>query len=348
MWDAHTHTGDHDPDGFVLHDDVLLGALAEAGHAGAVVISNANPAGYVDANDRILAEAEASGGRLIPFCRADPGDAGAVGELQRSLDNGHRGIKLHPRGEAFSMADAGVAAIAALAAERGVPILVHAGRGIPAMGPAVVALLEANPGLNIVLAHCGISDLSSLGPIADEVSGLYFDTSWWDVTDRLALHGWVPPHRILYASDSPYGWPNLSFVMTLRSARTSGYGERQLRGLFGGTLQALLNGATPPDLGPAAGTNRIVADPGLIRAHASIHGALTSVFAHADMAEPLSLARLACDVAPGTPHEAVFRAVGTTLDAVADAENRRTVVALLITASGAALTPEVDLPDLSD
>ncbi|MDH3731787.1 MAG: amidohydrolase family protein [Acidimicrobiia bacterium] len=347
VWDAHSHTGEHDPDGFVLDDDALLGALGAAGHAGAVVTSNANPGGYVEANDRILAEAEASAGRLVPFCRVDPKDDGAVAELQRSLDKGHRGIKLHPRAEAFAMADAGVAGVAAVAAERGVPILVHAGRGIPAMGPATVALLEANHGLNIVLAHCGISDLSGLGPIAAEVPGLYFDTSWWDVTDRLALHGWVPPHRIVYASDTPYGWPDLSFVMTLRAARTSGYGERQLRGLFGGSLLALLDGSTPPDLGPAAGTNRIVADPGLIRAHASTHGALTSVFAHADMTEPLSLARLACDVPPGTPHEAVFRAIKATLDAVDEAQDRRMEVALLITASGAALTPEVDLPDLS-
>jgi predicted TIM-barrel fold metal-dependent hydrolase len=347
VWDAHTHTGDHDPDGFVLHDDVLVSALAEAGHAGAVVISNANPAGYVEANDRILGEAEASDGRLIPFCRVDPRDDGAVVELQRSLGKGHRGIKLHPRAEAFSMADPGVAKVAAVAAERGVPILVHAGRGIPAMGRATIELLEANPTLNIVLAHCGISDLSRLGPIAGELPGLYFDTAWWDVTDRLALHGWVPPHRILYASDTPYGWPALSFVMTLRSARTSGYGDRQLRGLFGESLLALLDGTPPPDLGPAAGAYRIVADPGLIRAHASIHGALTSVFANADFTEPLSLARLACDVAPGTPHEPVFRAIAATLEAVDRTDDRRAMVWLLILASGAALTPDVGVPDFS-
>lgn len=347
VWDAHTHTGDHDPDGFVLHDDVLLEALTEAGHAGAVVISNANPAGYVEANDRILAEAAASGGRLIPFCRVDPGDEGAVTELQRSLDRGHRGIKLHPRGEKFTMGDPGVARVAAVAAERGVPILVHAGRGIPALGRATIELLDANPTLNIVLAHCGISDLSRLGPVSDELPGLFFDTAWWDVTDRLALHGWVPPHRILYASDSPYGWPALSFVMTLRSARTSGYGQRQLQGVFGDSLLSLLAGTRPPDLGPAAGTHRIVADPGLIRAHASIHGALTSLFAQADFTEPLSLARLACDVAPGTPHEAVFRAIAATLDAVDRTDDRRAMVGLLILASGAALTPDVAVPDLT-
>jgi predicted TIM-barrel fold metal-dependent hydrolase len=347
VWDAHTHTGDHDPDGFVLHDDVLLRALSEAGHAGAVVISNANPAGYVEANDRILAEAAASGDRLIPFCRVDPGDDGAVAELQRSLGKGHRGIKLHPRAEKFSLADPGVVRVAAVAAEHGVPILVHAGRGIPALGRATIEHLEANPTLNIVLAHCGISDLSRLGPISGDLPGLFFDTSWWDVTDRLALHGWVPPDRILYASDAPYGWPTLSFVMTLRSARTSGYGEKQLRGVFGDSLLSLLGGERPPELGPAAGIHRIVADPGLIRAHASIHGALTSLFARADFTEPLSLGRLACDVAPGTPHEDVFRAIAATLDAVDRTDSRREMVWLLILAAGAALTPDVAVPDLT-
>ncbi len=348
VWDAHTHTGDRDPDGVVGRASDLLAVLGEVGHAGAVVMSNANPDGYEDANDRILAEAGVSEGRLIPFCRVDPhnGDA-AVAEVQRCLDLGHRGIKLHPRAEAFSMSDAGVAKVAAVAAERQVPILVHAGRGIPSLGLESVDLLRHTPGLSVILAHCAISDLSHIGPIAAEVDGLYFDTSWWDVTDRLALHAWVPPHRILYASDTPYGWPMLSFAMTLRAARASGYGRDQLYGLFGGTLLALLEGQSPPELGPAAGTNRIVADPGLIRVHASIHGALVSLFAGADITEPLSLARLACEVAPGTSHEPVYRAIATTLAAVdVNAGRWRSNLGLLIQAAGAAMTPEVGVPDL--
>ena len=348
VWDGHTHTGTQDPDGVRGYSDVLLEALAEAGHAGAVVMSNANPDGYPQANDRIWEEAEASEGRLIPFCRVDPNDgAGAVAELERSLDKGHRGVKLHPRAEAFSMASDGVAMVAAVAAERAVPILVHAGRGIPSLGDATTRLLTATPGLSIILAHCGISDLSRLGSVAAEVPGLYFDTSWWDVTDRLALHAWVPPHRILYASDTPYGWPILSFAMTLRTARASGYADLQLSGLLGENLLALVDGRQPPDLGPSAGTNRILADPGLIRVHASIHGALVSFFAGADITEPLSLARLGCDVADGTPHEPVYRAIAATLDAVdRDSGDRRLNLGLLIQASGASLTPEVSVPDL--
>jgi hypothetical protein len=237
--------------------------------------------------------------------------------------------------------------VAAVAAERGAPLLVHSGRGIPSLGSAALRLLESTPGLSLILAHCGISDLSRLGPMAGEVAGLYFDTAWWDVTDRVALLAWVPPHRVLYASDTPYGWPLLSFAMTLRVARASGYGGDQLRALFGGSLWSLLDTGDVADLGPAAGTSRILADPGLIRVHASIHGALVSLFAGADITEPLSLARLACDVAPGTSHEPVYRAVAATLDAVdTNAGEPRANFGLLIQAAGATLTPEVGVPVL--
>jgi hypothetical protein len=121
----------------------------------------------------------------------------------------------------------------------------------------------------------------------------------------------------------------------------------QLRGLFGGSLLSLLDTGDVAGLGPAAGTNRILADPGLIRVHASIHGALVSLFAGGDITEPLSLARLSCDVAAGTPHESVYRAVAATLDAVdTNAGHPRSNLGLLIQAAGASLTPEVGAPDL--
>ena len=102
--DAHTHTGDQDPDGVIGRAEDLLAALGEAGHAAAVVSSNHNPAGYQDANDRVLAEAAESEERMIPFLRVDPSDPGAPAEVERCLAAGHRGIKLHPRAEAFEQA----------------------------------------------------------------------------------------------------------------------------------------------------------------------------------------------------------------------------------------------------
>lgn len=349
IWDAHTHTGHKDPDGVTGTAAELLAKLSEADQAGAVVMTNQDPTGYPSANDRILEEAKASSGRLIPFLRVDPGRGrDAVAEVERSLDAGHRGVKLHPRAERFRLGDPTVRRILAVAAERGVPVLSHAGRGIPSLGEDAVRLCDEIEGLRLVLAHAAISDLSWLGPTAANHGGLYFDTAWWDVTDLLALFAWVPPGRILYASDTPYGHPSLGFSLTVRVAASARYGPAQLEGLFGGTLRHLLAGRDAPDLGPAPGDDFVTADPGLLRVHASLHGAITRAFAGDDASEPISLARLGCNVPDVVHHAAVLRGIGRLLDTIDPRGTRRSlIVRPLIVAAAAALTPDVAVPDAS-
>ncbi len=345
VWDAHCHTGDADPDGVTGTAAKLLERLDRAGHAGAVIMSSLDPGGYPAANDRILAEAEASGGRLVPFLRVDPHAGAAVAEAERSLDAGHRGIKLHPRGEAFALSHPVVHDVARLAAERRVPVLVHAGRGMPPLREDLLRLLEVAPGVRVILAHCAISDLARLGPEASHLPGVYFDTAWWDVTDLLALFAWVPPGRILYASDTPYGRPAMSFTRTTRVAAAAGLAEAALRGVFGGTLLRLLDGDDGEHLGGPAGDGYVIADPGLLRVYASLHGAIVELFAGGDAAEPISLARLGCDVDAHVPHAEVYAALAAGLDLAADpAGDRRARLGLVLTLAAVALTPEVPVP----
>ena len=82
------------------------------------------------ANDRTLAFAERSGGRLIPFVRLDLNET-PIEEAKRCLDAGARGIKLHPRAQRFDSTDERLGPVFALAEERRVPILIHGGRGLP-------------------------------------------------------------------------------------------------------------------------------------------------------------------------------------------------------------------------
>src|SRR5437588_276134 len=72
------------------------------------------------ANDRTLAYAERSQGRLIPFVRLDLNES-PVEEARRCLDAGARGIKLHPRAQRFQATDERLGPIFALSAERHVP-----------------------------------------------------------------------------------------------------------------------------------------------------------------------------------------------------------------------------------
>ncbi len=348
MWDAHTHTGQSDPDRVTMTATELLDRLTAADHAGAVVTTSLDPAGYPEANDRVLEEAKAAGGRLVPFLRVDPNTEDATTEVERGLDAGHCGIKLHPRGESFRVNHPTVADIAAIAAARGAPLLVHAGRGIPSLADDVLRLADRQPDLRVILAHCAISDLTRLGPMAADHPGLYFDTSWWGITDQLALFAWVPPGRILYASDTPYGLPVLLFTITMRAAAAAGASAEAQRAIFGGTLLRLVAGKSGENLGPAPGDGFLAADAGLGRIHANLHGAIVSTFAGTDASEPISLAFAAADVGTGVPHRQVYADVAATLAVVqATPEGERSRLALLLIAAAAALTPEVPVPGLA-
>ena len=66
--DIHGHTGFNDPDGFTFSSEQLLATLDAAGARG-VVMPMHEPDGYPPANDRVLAEAAASGrpaDRVLP------------------------------------------------------------------------------------------------------------------------------------------------------------------------------------------------------------------------------------------------------------------------------------------
>ena len=148
----------------------------------------------------------ASDGRLVAFCRLDP-RADPVAEAERALDRGAVGIKLHPRAENFRLADPDAAGIYAVAHERGLPLIVHAGRGIPALGRDAVDLARQYPDMKLILAHEGICDLAWIWRDAQELPNLFFDTAWWSPADHLSLFAFVPPGQILFGSDAPYGTP---------------------------------------------------------------------------------------------------------------------------------------------
>src|SRR4051794_41140957 len=166
LFDAHTHVGADDPDGVKQSPQELLAALERAS-ARAVVFPMHEPDGYARANERVLEAAAASGGKLFAYCRVDP-RADAVGEARRCLDAGARGIKLHPRAEQFTLSEPAVRELVALAHERRAPVLIHAGRGIPALGRDTVRLSGEFPDARLILAHAAISDLAWLWRVLPE------------------------------------------------------------------------------------------------------------------------------------------------------------------------------------
>ena len=103
MIDAHTHLGlDEDGRSLTL-EQLLVAARPTRGARRACVFPLHDPErkpAYSVPNDRVLAWAAESDGRLVPFCRLDPAED-PLAECERCLAAGARGIKLHPRAQDF-------------------------------------------------------------------------------------------------------------------------------------------------------------------------------------------------------------------------------------------------------
>jgi predicted TIM-barrel fold metal-dependent hydrolase len=313
LFDVHTHIGANDPDGFKQTPAELLRVMGAAG-ARAAVFPMHEPDGYSAANDTALAAAEASDGRLHAFARIDPKTSDAVGEARRCLDAGARGLKFHPRAERFTLAEPGVREVIALAHERKVPVLIHAGRGIPALGRDTVELSGEFSDARLILAHAAISDLAWLWKVLPDHPNVFIDTAWWNPADLVALFALVAPSQILWASDSPYGLPLSSFVLHARCAMQAGLGDDALRSIAGGQTERLVLGQDPEWIGPPPGPPAAPQDLLLERVVSHLVSAIGRAFGGGDPDEPLALARLACAVGDDGPHADVHAAVLEQLD----------------------------------
>src|SRR5215212_5006750 len=350
VFDVHTHIGSNDPDGYRCTRQELVEFLRHV-DARAIVFPMHEPNGYPEANDMVVAEAAASAGRLFPFCRLDP-NRDPLQEARRSLDNGARGIKLHPRAEGFNLDHPALQDVFALADEHRLPILCHAGRGIPALGRHAVEVCSRHPGLRLILAHAGISDLAWIWREAPAHPNLFFDTAWWSPSDVQALFALVPPGQILMASDAPYGTPAFAATMAMRHGLQVGLSPDALRGVLGAQARRLAERAQPLDLGPPPGEASLSRDPLMERVYSFLLSAIGQGFAGVDPNETLALAELACHVREGDPHAPIYRAILALLEARAsydpsgDGRPKRFAAGLhlIIVAAALARTPDVPVP----
>ena len=347
LFDAHTHLGENDPDGMRQNAPELLAGLEQAHARGAFVFPFHEPDGYRLANDVVLDAGRASDGRLVPFCRVNPHDHPVV-EAQRALEAGARGIKLHPRAEQFTLDHPGVESVVALANERSMPVLIHAGRGIPALGLRAVQLAGKFPDARLILAHAGICDLSWIWRVAPDHPNLLFDTAWWMPADLQTLFSLVPPGQIVFASDAPYGATAFSAAFQLRTALQVGLSPEHIRSIASEQALRIARGEPLKPVGPAVGERERAPHVLLDRVAEFLLLGAIAAFRGGDATEMLALARLACDVPEDIDDAPVFDAIRKLLDTYdafeAEHPGERRSRTVLILAATVARTPEVPLP----
>jgi predicted TIM-barrel fold metal-dependent hydrolase len=339
--DAHTHLG-VDEDGQSLDLPTLISFLDDIG-GGAQACAFAlhdperDPA-YRRPNDRVLAWASESGGRIIPYCRLDPAE-GALAEAKRCLTLGARGFKLHPRAQGFRFDTAVMASIFEAAADAQVPILIHAGRGMPPMD-ALADMALRHPQVPLVLAHAAIADQGMFASRLREHPAALYDTSCFSPIDVIELFARVPSERIVFASDAPYGRPASGLFQALRVAALAGLDDDDRRRLVGGTMRSVLaREPLTPATAPRISERRPVHGR-LLRAATYITLSFGAFFGALESGQPpdarralagIALARCVCrDPDPGPNRHALARidALLAAAEHVAVLERPRSLAAI--------------------
>jgi predicted TIM-barrel fold metal-dependent hydrolase len=347
--DAHTHLG-LDEDGRSLTLEQLLAQLDAAEARRACVFPLHDPErhpSYRLPNDRVLGWAGESEGRLVPFCRLDPAED-PLDEAERCLNAGARGIKLHPRAQEFVFDGPEMDSVFALAEQASVPILIHAGRGLPPLAEGLADLALRHPGAVLILAHGAICDQGILTTRLAEHPGVLYDISCFFPLDVIELFSRVPAERIVFASDPPYGMPATTLYFALRLARQARLDEQTTRAVLGETMASLLDGhGLPAVSAPRRG------------ASIALSGRLARVYGYASLVGPalftgageqahamLDMAIAACrDPQPGADGEAletIGGALGAAKALVGEQDGPRAAIDLVYRAIVRAAT---ELPD---
>jgi hypothetical protein len=354
--DAHTHLG-ADEDGQSQTLEQLLEFLDQVSPtARACTFPFHDPErspSYRVPNDRVLRWAADAGGRLYAYCRLDPAED-PVPEAERCLALGARGIKLHPRAQSFGFGNDAADSIWKVADEANVPILIHAGRGMPPMDPLADLALRY-PDVVLVLAHAAIADQGMFASRLRDHPNIYYDTSTFSMFDQLELFARIPLERIVFASDVPYGRPIGALHTVLRIAAYAGLDEAERTALVGGTMLTVLERRPAAEPKPP----RLPETRPISGRLARVNGYLMMSFAAAIGSGPppdfsraipfISLARSVCrDPDPGAVGPALERIdqlLSTAEQLIAtDAEAARTAFGLVMAAGVIAGSEPVAAP----
>jgi predicted TIM-barrel fold metal-dependent hydrolase len=305
IFDAHVHLG-VDLDGMTGAYEELMAVCDRYGIERCFAFSLDEPdrhPAFRHPNERTLAYAERSQGRLIPFVRLAL-DEEPLEEAKRCLDLGARGIKLHPRSQGFHVYDERLEPIVSLAAERKVPVLIHGGRGLPPIADHLARLVERYPSAQLIVAHAGIADLGGLARALGGRAGAFFDTSVWSPIDLLDFFRQVAPEQILYASDYPYGQQPSSLLIAVRTARLAGLSESDLRMILWENADRIARGEAPLPPGKPHGSGTLSQSMTMARIHQYLSMAIPLLWTRQqDTVGVLGLALNACNEADAHPRD---------------------------------------------
>jgi hypothetical protein len=173
---------------------------------------------YDDAN-RFLAESMSKAPeRIIGFLRVNPHlQENALRSIEEGVKNqGFKGVKFHPRNEAFAINSEELAfPIAELASKLKVPILIHTGEPDTygfAQPTLVGDLADSFPDLTLIIGHMGKRLYEDAICVARWFENIILETSFRSHRDIALAVKRVGADRVVYGSDMPFGVPEIEMM----------------------------------------------------------------------------------------------------------------------------------------
>jgi predicted TIM-barrel fold metal-dependent hydrolase len=173
---------------------------------------------YDDANRFLVKSMSKAPGQIIGFLRVNPHlQEHALRSIEDGVKNqGFKGVKVHPRNEAFAINSEELAfPIAELASKLKVPILIHTGEPDTygfAQPTLVGDLADSFPDLTLIIGHMGKRLYEDAICVARWFENIILETSFRSHRDIARAVKRVGADRVAYGSDMPFGVPEIEMM----------------------------------------------------------------------------------------------------------------------------------------
>lgn len=239
--DAHCHIGQGEMAGWEAEQ--LLASMDRLHISQAVIVpwDQAIAVYNKQGNDEVLRLSREYPTRFIPFCTVNPWyKQEALRELNRSVELGAKGLKLHPVYQGFQLTDPHVIPVIQRAVERGVPIYIPTGTPVNSLPLQLKYVAEQFPEGVFIQGHFGSTDfwIDAL-PSVEHTPNIYIDTSYNMPSIIDTAIKVIGAERVLFSSDAPYlsqesEWAKMSLLNISQADKKKITGDNLRRLLSGG------------------------------------------------------------------------------------------------------------------
>jgi len=236
--DSHVHIGE-DIDKHKITTKQLIKGMNSCGINKAIVFPLNNPnfsKTFTKPNDQIFRAFRRNPERIIPFFRLNPNFDLWKDELKKRVEQGFKGIKLHPRSQNFRINSATVRSILAKAEKHNLIVLFHTGFGVKYLADDLKNVVRRFPNVKFILGHGGFPDLNRIIKYVGEKSNVLFETSSLRVFDLFDLLKGLSYKRIAFGSDAPYYDQVFSLESLVDTAALLKKTSNQIKEILGGNL----------------------------------------------------------------------------------------------------------------